>query len=88
DWDHLTGQIHYGQGYPNVPLWNEIPFFAKQQKIVLRDCGLIDPDDIEEYAGVGGFRTLHDVLSGDPEKLLEEIKASKLRGRGGAGFST
>ncbi|MBR7551895.1 hypothetical protein KC220_25470, partial [Mycobacterium tuberculosis] len=43
DWDHLTGQIHYGQGYPNVPLWNEIPFFAKQQKIVLRDCGLIDP---------------------------------------------
>ncbi|MGA9901977.1 MAG: (2Fe-2S) ferredoxin domain-containing protein, partial [Terriglobales bacterium] len=48
EWDHITGNIRYGQGYPEVPSWNEATFFKGQKKIVLRNCGIINPDDIEE----------------------------------------
>ena len=89
EWDHLTGHVKYGQGYPNIPNWNEIPFFAGQTKIVLRDCGLINPDDIEEYIAVGGYQALYKVLiDEDPARVIADIKASKLGGRGGAGFLT
>ncbi len=88
-WDHITAQIDYGAGYPMVPLWNEVPFFQNQKKIVLRNCGIINPDDIEEYIAVGGYQSLYKVLIDRmPELVLEQLKASKLRGRGGAGFST
>ena len=87
EWDHITGSIRYGHGYPEVPLWNEVPFFKGQKKIVLRNCGLINPDDIEEYIAVGGYQALYKTLIDDkPESVIEQIKASKLRGRGGAGF--
>ncbi len=86
-WDHLTGAIEYGSGLGNVPLWNEVPFYAGQKKIVLRNCGLINPEDIEEYVGVGGYFALHKALTQmAPEQIIEEMKTSKLRGRGGAGF--
>jgi NADH-quinone oxidoreductase subunit F len=89
EWDHVTGHIRYGQGYPEVPAWNEVPFFKGQKKIVLRNCGLINPDDIEEYIGIGGYQALYKVLiDGRPENVIEQIKASKLRGRGGAGYLT
>jgi NADH-quinone oxidoreductase subunit F len=89
EWDHITGHIRYGQGFPDIPLWNEIPFFAGQKKIVLRNCGLINPSDIEEYIAVGGYQALYKVLiDGRPESVIEQIKASRLRGRGGAGFLT
>jgi NADH-quinone oxidoreductase subunit F len=89
EWDHITGHIRYGQGYPEVPSWNEVPFFKGQKKIVLRNCGLINPDDIEEYIGIGGYQALYKVLiDGRPENVIEQIKASKLRGRGGAGYLT
>ena len=66
-----------------------MPFFKGQKKIVLRNCGLINPDDIEEYIAVGGYQALYKVLiDGKPETVIEQIKASKLRGRGGAGFLT
>src|SRR3569833_273663 len=42
DWDHVTAQIRFGEGYPETPLWNEIPFFKGQKKIVLRNAGLIN----------------------------------------------
>jgi NADH-quinone oxidoreductase subunit F len=88
-WDHLTGQVSYGHGFPSIPSWNEIPFFAGQAKVVLRDCGLINPDDVEEYIAIGGYQALYKVLiDGMPELAIEQIKASRLRGRGGAGFST
>jgi NADH-quinone oxidoreductase subunit F len=87
EWDHITGSIRYGHGYPDVPLWSEVPFFKGQKKIVLRNCGLINPDDIEEYIAVGGYQALYKTLIDDkPESVIEQIKASKLRGRGGAGF--
>lgn len=59
------------------------------KKIVLRNCGIIAPDDIEEYIAVGGFFPLYDALHKmTPIFVIEEVKASKLRGRGGAGFPT
>ena len=89
EWDHITGHVRYGQGYPEIPLWNSIPFFKGQKKIVLRNCGLISPSDIEEYIGVGGYQALYKVLiDGRPETVIEQVKAARLRGRGGAGFLT
>ncbi|MGA2329048.1 MAG: NADH-ubiquinone oxidoreductase-F iron-sulfur binding region domain-containing protein [Bryobacteraceae bacterium] len=89
DWDHLTGQVKYGSGYPEIPSWREVPFFRGQKKIVLRNCGLISADDIEEYIAVGGYQSLYKVLiDSTPEVVIEQIKASKLRGRGGAGYPT
>jgi len=88
-WDHLTGHVRYGEGYPEVPAWNEVPFFKSQKKIVLRNCGIINPDDIEEYIAIGGYQALYKVLiDGRPETVIEQIKAAKLRGRGGAGYLT
>jgi NADH-quinone oxidoreductase subunit F len=89
DWDHITGNVRYGQGYPEVPSWREVPFFKGQKKIVLRNCGIINPDDIEEYIAVGGYQALYKVLiDGNPASVIEQVKASKLRGRGGAGYLT
>ncbi|MGD0776082.1 MAG: FAD-dependent oxidoreductase [Candidatus Solibacter sp.] len=89
EWDHLTAHILYGQGYPKIPSWQTIPFFKPQKKIVLRNCGLISPDDIEEYIAIGGYQALYKVLiDANPEMVIEQIKAAKLRGRGGAGFLT
>ncbi len=89
EWDHITAQVKYGAGYVNLPSWRDIPFFKGQKKIVLRNCGLINPDDVEEYIGVGGYQSLFNVLIDNrPDVVIEQIKAAKLRGRGGAGFST
>ena len=89
EWDHLTAEIKYGHGYPDIPVWRDVPFFKGQKKIVLRNCGLINPDDIEEYIAVGGYLSLYKVLiDNNPDLAIEQIKASKLRGRGGAGYST
>jgi len=88
-WDHLTGQVDYGKGFPQIPHWNEVSFFKWQKKIVLRDCGLINPEDIEEYIAVGGYRGLLRVLESlKPQEVIAQVKESKLRGRGGAGFPT
>jgi len=89
EWDHITGTLRYGQGYPEIATWNTLPFFKGQKKIVLRNCGLINPSDIEEYIAVGGYQALYKVLiDARPESVIEQIKASRLRGRGGAGFLT
>jgi NADH-quinone oxidoreductase subunit F len=89
EWDHISANVKYGRGYPEVPSWNDVAFFKGQKKIVLRNCGLINPDDIEEYIAVGGYQALYKVLiEGRPDMVIEQIKAAKLRGRGGAGFLT
>lgn len=89
DWDHITTTFKYGHGYPEIPNWTEVPFFKNQKKIVLRNCGFINPDDIEEYIGIGGYQALYKVLiDAKPESVIEQIKSAKLRGRGGAGFLT
>jgi len=68
--------------------YQEVPFFAKQRKIVLRNCGFIDPTNIDEHIARGGYRALGIALGRRPEQIIEEIKESGLRGRGGAGFPT
>jgi len=72
-----------------IPHYKEIDFYKKQQRLVLRNCGYINPERIEEYIARDGYVALAKVLSEmTPEEVIEEIKASGLRGRGGAGFPT
>ncbi len=67
----------------------EHPFFEKQVKLVLSNCGEIDPESIDEYIGAGGYQALGKALgSMTPDEVIEEITNAGLRGRGGAGFST
>jgi NADH-quinone oxidoreductase subunit F len=88
-WDFRTSSVEFGAGYNFLPSWNELPFFKGQEKIVLRDCGLIDPESLEEYLGAGGYSGLiKAITSMKPEVVIEEMKKSRLRGRGGAGFPT
>ncbi len=72
-----------------VPKMSDIGFFSKQRLIALRNRGLIDPEKIEEYIARGGYRALAKALTSmSAEEIIEEIKRSGLRGRGGAGFPT
>lgn len=67
----------------------QVPFFAGQKKIVLANCGRIDPENIEEYIAVNGYEALGKVLTEmTPEDVIKVITDSGLRGRGGAGFPT
>ena len=65
-------------------------FYKHQLRIALRNCGVINPEDIDEYIGVDGYAALGRILTEKipPQKVIDDIKASGLRGRGGAGFST
>ena len=64
-------------------------FVEKQQRVVLRNCGVINPEDINEYISAEGYKAIEKVLrSMSPDDVIEEIKISGLRGRGGAGFPT
>ncbi len=64
-------------------------FYKKQMRVALRNCGVIDPENINEYIAYDGYQALGKVLTQmTPEQVIEEIKASGLRGRGGAGFPT
>ena len=72
-----------------IPHYQDIPFYGKQMRVVLRHCGLINPQSIEEYIAVGGYQALGKAFGTmTPEEVIAEVKKSRLRGRGGAGFST
>ena len=67
---------------------DELPFYKKQLRIVLHNCGFINPELLEEYIATGGYQALSDCLRDKkPGEVVEEVKASGLRGRGGGGFS-
>jgi len=68
---------------------NEVPFYAKQMRLLMANSGRIDPTSIEDYLHYDGYTALAKALYGmKPEAIIEEVKASGLRGRGGAGFPT
>jgi len=72
-----------------IPHYQDIPFYGKQMRVVLRHCGLVNPQSIEEYIAVGGYQALGKAFGTmTPEEVIAEVKKSGLRGRGGAGFST
>ncbi len=68
---------------------DELDFYKKQKRIALQNCGSIDPENIDDYIKVGGYKALEKVLKQmTPDEVIEEITESGLRGRGGAGFPT
>ncbi len=71
-----------------VPTFEELPMASKQVRVVLRNSGIIDPSNIYHYIARGGYSGLNKALQIGPEKVIEEIRNSGLRGRGGAGFPT
>jgi len=80
---------HLPDGMDGTPHYHQVPFYSKQFKIALRNCGFINPDLIDEYIARGGYFSLYKaLLNMKPEEIIEEIKRSGLRGRGGAGFFT
>ena len=68
--------------------FEDIPFFQKQTRIVLEDCGVINPESIREYIARDGYFGLAKALQMKPEEVIDTVKKSGLRGRGGAGFPT
>ena len=72
-----------------VPDYADIDFYKKQHRLVLKNCGHINPDSLEEYIGADGYEGLAKVLlTMTPEQVVEEMKKTGLRGRGGGGFPT
>ncbi len=70
-------------------VFGDVNFFGKQMRIALRNCGIIDPESIDDYLSVRGYEALAKVLSDmQPQDVVQELKKCGLRGRGGAGFPT
>jgi NADH-quinone oxidoreductase subunit F len=67
---------------------SDVPFYKKQMRLIIGNNGLIDPQVIDDYIAIGGYTALSKALKTTPEKIIDEVKKSQLRGRGGAGFLT
>jgi len=82
----VSGKLN---GLAKVPALHELPFYKQQAKIALRNCGFIDPHNIEEYLASGGYSALAKVLSSmEAEEIIDSVENAGLRGRGGGGFLT
>ncbi len=80
---------HFGKtAFDGIPRFYDLPMLKPQVRIVLRNCGLIDPDDIDQYLAVDGYQGLMNALQMTPEEVIGTVQQSGLRGRGGAGFPT
>ena len=70
-----------------VPSYSDMNFFKKQNRIALRNCGYINPEEIKDYIARGGYESLAKAVTEmTPEQVIEEVKSAGLRGRGGGGF--
>jgi len=82
-------KLCYSENGLSFPYLNEIPFFKSQKKIVLRNCGYINPTNIQDYIARNGYGAIAKVLTGmKPQDVIDEVTKSGIRGRGGAGFPT
>ncbi len=82
-------RLLYNQEEKSLEKVEEIEFYKKQMRVALRNCGFINPEDVNEYIGRDGYLALEKALfEMKPEEIVEEVKKSGLRGRGGAGFPT
>ena len=80
---------HFGEGeFQGLPRFFDQPMMKPQVRIVLRNCGIIDPDDLNHYLARDGYRGFERCLSMNETDVIETVKRSGLRGRGGAGFPT
>lgn len=87
----LVGDIQYAESpasgaFGSVKTYNEIEYLKKQQKVILRNAGSINPENIYEYIARGGYEAVVKALKMKPEDIIEDIITSGLRGRGGGGF--
>ena len=82
--------MYEGSGdMPALPHYKDIPFYGKQHRIALANCGYINPENIDEYIARGGYEALGKAITSmTPAQVIDEVKASGLRGRGGGGFPT
>ena len=82
-------RLLYNKEKKSLESVQDIEFYQKQLRIVLRNCGVINPENIEEYIARDGYLALEKALfQMTPQQIVDEVKASGLRGRGGAGFPT
>lgn len=73
----------------SIPSYKQIDFYKKQKRIVLSNCGRIDPENIDEYIAIGGYEAAGKAITKmTPQEVIDEVKESGLRGRGGGGFPT
>jgi len=92
---HLKGgqpveRLFYHDPVTDEPIakYQNIKFYMKQQRLILRNCGHINPERIDDYIAADGYKALQKALAMPRKNVIEEVKKSGLRGRGGAGFST
>ena len=80
---------HFGKdSFNGIPRFYDLPMLKPQVRIVLRNCGLIDPEEIDHYLAVDGYQGLANALNMSPEDVIGVVHHAGLRGRGGAGFPT
>ncbi|MEE8371484.1 MAG: formate dehydrogenase, partial [Sphingomonadales bacterium] len=83
-----AGFLEGGEHGLSQGLTEEIPYLAEQERLTFRRCGITDPLSLEDYESGGGFRGLAKALEISSQEIVDEVKKSGLRGRGGAGFPT
>ena len=85
--DVLRSHVEHDRPVASHQLDDDMPFFARQERIVLANAGVIDPDRIESYVAHGGYSALEKALTTmTPADVLEQVRISRIRGRGGAGY--
>ncbi len=88
EYEHKKALAVIGEdSFSDIPSWHEVPFFAPQERTVLRNCGFINPEKIEDYIANDGYAGLsRALLEMTPDQVVDETLKAGLRGRGGAGF--